>query len=176
MNLQLFNFLYGFAHQSAALDSLIVFFATDFALIVIVAIFFYLYRHHDKKRGTKEVLAVTLAAVLAWFVSKLIKYGYPVDRPGTALEGVTPLFEHGGGTDSFPSGHATLLAGFAGAFFRYHRRLAYFLLGVAALVGLARIAAGVHFPVDVGAGLVIGWVIGYALSSYFARHTHRLPF
>lgn len=170
MDLQLFSALYGLAHRSDGLDALIIFLATDFTLIVLATILFYLYSHHDRKRGAKEVLAVTLAAVLAWGVSGLIKQFFPALRPEMALDGIVPLFAHGTGLDSFPSGHTTILAGFAAGFLRYHRKLAYTLFGIALLVGLARVAAGVHFPIDVLGGLILGGSLGYWLASRFAPH------
>lgn len=170
MNASIFDFFYGFAHKNAALDSVIVFLATDLSLIIIAAILFYLYHHHDKRRGAKEILVVLLSAVLAWIAARLVKTYFPAFRPELSVPGVVPLFNHGIGADSFPSGHVTLLTGFAAAFWRYHKRLGQWLLAVALVVGFARVAAGLHFPIDVLGGLVLGGFLGHYLARYFARN------
>ena len=66
--------------------------------------------------------------------------------------------------NSFPSGHTTtifLLAGWLGmAVLSGWRRIAVFLLAL--LVGLSRIACGVHWPLDVLGGIAGGWLCALA--------------
>jgi len=80
---------------------------------------------------------------------------------------------------SFPSGHALrsttvymLLAGLMGM--RLQRKRLLFVTGafLAVLIGMSRIWLGVHFPSDVIAGWLIGFLIFYAALSVLRRYQH----
>ncbi len=63
-----------------------------------------------------------------------------------------------------PSGHTAIGAFIAGSlFYLYRDRLGvcFLLVASAFLVGLSRIAIGVHWPLDIFLGGAIGWITGY---------------
>lgn len=165
MNENFFYYLYGMSHQNAWFDSLVIFLATDFGLIVLFALIYFLYKHEDKKRGLKEILVVLGAGALAWGIAHVIKYFYPAARPDSLIQAITPLFAYGNGIDSFPSGHATFFSALATGLYFYHKKLGVFFAICAILIGLARVISGVHFPVDILAGFILGALV--ALGVYF---------
>lgn len=57
---------------------------------------------------------------------------------------------------SFPSGHAAFFFGFAFALLAYNVPLAIACMAVAATVGLARVFCGVHWPLDIIGGMIMG--------------------
>jgi hypothetical protein len=65
---------------------------------------------------------------------------------------------------SFPSGHSVTAALFFGVLLYYARRLPWRLLflSLGLLAGLSRVAVGVHWPVDVAAGLAGGALAAWA--------------
>lgn len=67
---------------------------------------------------------------------------------------------------SFPSGHALLVFGFVGLLWS-HRKLRWLVLSLAVLVGFSRIILGYHYPLDVIAGGLLGFMIGYLGQRYF---------
>lgn len=72
-------------------------------------------------------------------------------------------------TNSFPSGHSATALILAGSFFMTVRRFwgRIILIGLASLVALSRVVVGVHWPLDVVAGALLGWWlvwIGIALA------------
>ena len=69
--------------------------------------------------------------------------------------------------ESFPSAHAAITLALAIVVARYHRRLGKLLILFAVLVGLSRLYVGVHYPVDVIAGFVIGWGIATGMVRLF---------
>lgn len=62
---------------------------------------------------------------------------------------------------SFPSSHAALSWAFATVFSAYEPRWRWMFIAVASIVSLSRVYLGVHFPIDIFAGAVLGWVIGH---------------
>jgi undecaprenyl-diphosphatase len=64
--------------------------------------------------------------------------------------------------NSFPSGHTQTAFGTAVALICINRKHVIYLLLIASLIGLSRIYVGVHFPLDVICGAIVG-----ALSSLF---------
>ena len=69
-------------------------------------------------------------------------------------------------TGAFPSGHVTFLVALAAAVFIVNRRAGWWFAGGTLLVGVARIAAGVHWPTDVLGGIavgILGAIVGYLL-------------
>jgi undecaprenyl-diphosphatase len=96
-------------------------------------------------------------------------------RPFIASPFVNPLFYHGA-NDSFPSGHASAFFSLATAMFYYLPQInlpagkagfrpiwvSLFFIG-AILIGLARIVAAVHWPVDILAGAVLGIITAFII-------------
>lgn len=129
--------------------------------VLIVAAFFFTLSNPKKKRFmVQAVIGAVIAVVLAKIGSKL--YNNP--RP-FVVGHFTPYFSHGN-DNGFPSDH-TLLSSFLGFLVLfYNRKVGVVLLLFAALIGLARMKAGVHHGVDIlgafvfaGAGTWLGVLI-----------------
>ena len=67
---------------------------------------------------------------------------------------------HVPGSSSFPSGHATVGFACAAVLALAAPRLALPLYALAALVAWSRVHVGVHYPLDVVGGAVLGVLIG----------------
>lgn len=105
------------------------------------------------------------AALFASLWSYGLKEFFSSLRPPAILhEGtfhlIGPMFEH----NSFPSGHTTTIFVLVGLFCmqRLDNRIKLLLLLLAMLVGLSRIACGVHWPLDVLGGMLGGWLSAVA--------------
>lgn len=107
-------------------------------------------------------LLVATTALTMSFVNALLKYAVQRDRPPTIILDPEPLMEVPT-TSSFPSGHTS--TGFACAYVisRVAPRLTVFVYVLAALIGFSRIYVGVHYPLDVLAGAVLGVAVAKAL-------------
>lgn len=154
----LFNFLHSFAGRSPALDFLIIFFATYLPWIMAAA-FLYLILAN---RPFLEARRIVIELVAALFVGRIvitggIRYLVHRARPFT-LPDAQSLFVTTG--SSFPSAHATLLFAGGTIVYAYDRRLGIAFYALSALVCLARIMAGVHYPSDIVAGMGAGLVAG----------------
>jgi membrane-associated phospholipid phosphatase len=111
-----------------------------------------------------------LAAIFAALWAHGGKEFFSSYRPPTVLltgtfHVIGPVLEH----NSFPSGHTTTAFVLAGLIClqQVSDRLKTFVLAFAFLVGLSRIACGVHWPIDVLGGMFGGWLsamLGIALA------------
>lgn len=158
MNESIFLFFYNFAHISYALDATIIFIARDFGFVILTALLVYLYKIENKREGIKDIFVVLATAVVAWFIAHWAKDVFHTLRPFDALSWVIPLASESG--YAFPSGHATFFMALASVLWYYHKYLAVFFGFSAVLIGIARIAAGIHWPIDILGGLFLGFAIG----------------
>ncbi|MFA5791418.1 MAG: phosphatase PAP2 family protein [Candidatus Paceibacterota bacterium] len=156
MNNQIFYFFYNLAHQSEIFDKIVIFFAVYFPYIVVILAGLFLIKKW------KEFFIVFFSGVLAWILAVILKNLFHIPRPVLSLYDIHPLFTKT--TFSFPSEHSMLFFAFATAIFLFHKKAGYFFMFFAFIIGISRIIAGVHFPLDIFGGFVLG-----ALVAYFVR-------
>lgn len=179
MNETIFYFFNSFAGQSQWLDQSTVFIAVWFGNIALVGTAFFLIFHRDRgvERRTKasliqkakECALVFASAFSAWVTAQILKIVFATERPFDAL-GIVSLFDHSG--YAFPSGHATFFSALAAAVYMYHKGLGVALGITALLIGITRIIAGVHFPIDILGGFILGpliAVLSYRILRWFGR-------
>ena len=173
MNENIFYFFYNLAHQNIFFDGLIVFFAFYFPYIVVVLAGIFLLAHHEVFKAKKpfqfflqkknEILKAFFSGGSAWILARVFKFLFSLSRPAEAISSVEPLIIK---TDhAFPSGHATFFMALAVSIFFFHRKAGYIFILFALTIGVARIAAGVHFPVDILGGFVLGAVVAYFIKN-----------
>lgn len=173
MNESIFYFLHNFANQSPIFDVLVIFFASPFSyLVIFLAILFLLYHHDALPFGgsitetihkSKETVFVLVTGFSAWFVATLLKLIIATERPEFALPNIFPLFDKGG--FAFPSGHATFFFALATSIYIKHKKIGIAFFVAAVVISISRVVAGVHFPIDILGGMLIGVGIAYLLKS-----------
>ena len=170
MNEIIFYFFYNFTHQSVLLDSSVIFFADTFPYLVVAAVGFFYYTVLNPENNLRsfieknqEIIKVFFAAVSAWLLSVILKTLIHTERPFALFQDVIPLFDESG--FAFPSSHAAMFSAVAFTIFFKNKRLGYLFLVFTLLIGVARIMAGVHFPIDILGGFVLGGLIAYFLKS-----------
>ncbi|HEU0303969.1 MAG TPA: phosphatase PAP2 family protein [Gaiellaceae bacterium] len=107
-------------------------------------------------------LLVPSAVVVADLASSGLKHAVGRARPEHALEGLDPLVTTPS-SPAFPSGHAATSFAAAVVLSVALPRLAPAFLALAALVAYSRLYVGVHFPLDVLAGALVGAAVATAL-------------
>lgn len=111
--------------------------------------------------GPEGMFYVFPPILLAWGISLLISEIVKRPRPFQAF-GFKPLIELAVKTGSFPSEHTTIAFALAAMFYQNTVLTIAFLI-VAVIVGLSRVAVGVHYLSDVLVGGLIGFLIGRAV-------------
>jgi len=177
LNESLFYFFYQFALQDNIWDASIIFAAEFLPWVVIVFLIIFTTTHaHTRKEGFRNLFVICTAAATAWGVAHIAKWLYVAPRPFIALSEVSSLIEGVKTLNSFPSGHATFFASIAASVFAYHRWTGLVFILAAIIIGIARVAAGVHFPIDILGGWVLGGVIGYiAFKLYHVEKNTKHP-
>ncbi len=150
----LFNLFHSLAGKNTFLDIIVVIFAEYFPYIVILGIVVGVLAKKDSRARFHEIILIGLSAILArGILTTLIKFIVDRPRPYIALS-FTPLITSP--DSAFPSGHATFFFAVAMAVWYLNRRWGNWLFLSAILIGLARVVAGVHWPLDILAGALIG--------------------
>ncbi|BEP44456.1 phosphatase PAP2 family protein [Variovorax sp. V15] len=140
-------------------------FASAFALwgswLCAGVLVFALWRH----RAERAYLFIVAAfSGLASMASHAIALALNTPRP--FVLGLAPAYIEHAGRGSLPSTHATVMFMVALALLLRPglRRLGVPLLALAAVTGWARVYVGVHFPIDIVAGMLLGGAIAGLLA------------
>jgi undecaprenyl-diphosphatase len=106
-------------------------------------------------------LVAALAVLGATAISTAVKYSVRRPRPLELAQFYAVNYDR----YSFPSGHATRMAAIATVVGRFTPALLPVGYLLALLVALCRVVVGVHYPGDVLAGLLIGFVGAHCVTS-----------
>jgi len=122
------------------------------------------------------LLALVTAALVADGVSLLLRQWIGRDRPPLVYPEPKPLV-HVPHTGAFPSGHTSTAFACATVLAWSDRRLAIPAYILAALIAISRVYVGVHWPLDIIGGAVLGTLVATALLRLLAvpRRSLRAP-
>ncbi|MDO8557753.1 MAG: phosphatase PAP2 family protein [bacterium] len=163
--------LHNLADRSALANILVIFFGSWLQYAVVGALLLRPWLGKRRMPGDEErtrlmawgSIATALISRLA--LTELVRFFYNRPRPFVALHFI-PLIAHETSA-SFPSGHAAFFFGIAWFVYFRNRRLGVYFFISAALIGIARIAAGIHYPTDIFGGIAVGllsaWIAGLVI-------------
>ncbi|MEX0289704.1 MAG: phosphatase PAP2 family protein [Flavobacteriaceae bacterium] len=145
-----------------------------------LVLLFLAFKNFGKKRTLVLLVAVGLMILCTDQLSNFFKYGVQRLRPcyDPELSGLMRLVKTScGGKFGYFSGHA--INSFAVAFFfsylmgRKWKLLSIFLMVWAFMVAYSRIYIGVHFPLDVISGSLVGIVLGWLFAKLYIFAIHK---
>jgi len=155
----LFGFFHNLLGVSGIFDVLFVFLAKYLAYIVCVAVAIFLLLHKNIKEKFYMFFFIALSLIFSrGILTEIIRYFYLKPRPFESL-GFTPLLEES--SHSFPSGHAAFFFALAFALWLFNKKWGKWVFVFAVVNGVARVIAGVHWPLDIVGGCVIGGISVY---------------
>ena len=114
----------------------------------------------EEKKDHWFFLPFILAGGTSWTIVELfLKPLIARVRPNEIMSAIIV----GSGSDgfSFPSGHATIAFAMAVVLSHKEPKWKWIFYTLAVLISLSRIYLGVHYPLDIIAGGVLGWGIGW---------------
>lgn len=156
-DISFFQLINSLAGKSKILDWLGIFLAEYLGyFLILLAVLLIVTRKNWKERFYFFSLTVLLIILARGIITELIRFFYSRPRPFSVLE-IQPLLQHGA-AGSFPSGHMAFYFALALAVFFINKRWGWRFLVVALVIGLARIFVGVHWPLDIVGGIIIGIV------------------
>jgi undecaprenyl-diphosphatase len=189
---QFFGLLHSLAGQAKIFDWLLIFLASILPVILAFIFLFIIFNLYPRRGGSWRkrfyYFGFTgLSFSFSWLVLVLVRFSFPRPRPYLALE-FKPLIDPGHSA-ALPSAHATVL--FVLAFTLIYifrkmktgwlfssgteeltlkinkgRRASVWFFAAAVLVGLARVVVGAHWPFDILAGLVLGFISVATVNRY----------
>ncbi len=123
------------------------------------------------KRKERPATDLLVAGLILVVLVNALKYSVNEPRPFTVIPGVTilTLGPMSNETDpGFPSFHAAMATAGALIFCYAYPRRRVPLASLALLVSVSRVYLGVHYPVDVIAGSLIGLAVGWMVMKWEA--------
>lgn len=163
MDWRLFHWINLLQQRTTWANALVRLYAKDgivvFPLAILIA--WWVARRAGDRRRVAAAVWAGLAAVGAFGVNQLVGHLVARPRPYVTHAGVHLLLARTGDF-SFPSDHAAVAGAVAAALLLVDRRIGIVASILALAMAFARVYAGVHYPGDVAAGVVIGSCIALA--------------
>jgi len=158
INKRLFEKINNNVEKSKIIDWLALFFAyyMGFIMAGIVLAFLFI----DFNRYWEMVWKAFAAAFLARGIAQIIYWFFPRKRPFVDNDDVKLILKPKP-TPSFPSGHAISFFAFSMVIYYFNPLLGKIFFLISALMGIARVYGGVHWPMDVIVGAIIGVLVGW---------------
>ena len=158
LNREVFFFLNGLAGRCAGLDAFWIFWAKYSVFIFGLAWVYYF------RRDRELFLRMFLAILITIAVVSAVKNIRVFPRPFTQ-ENVRLLIAHHADS-AFPSKHSATAFTIAFGIFLKRKKIGVLFLALASLVAASRVVTGLHYPLDVLTGAVLGIIISSAVHRF----------
>ncbi|MBI2039775.1 phosphatase PAP2 family protein [Candidatus Microgenomates bacterium] len=155
-NEALFFTIFNLAGKNPALDTLMIFGARFLIYLTFLLMFVLAFKGGAKER--KVIILVLLSLPLVFLIIAVIHLFFIEPRPFISYQ-FTPLIPFPFINDpSFPSRHASIISAIAFSYYYFKSKWAPLFFIFAIWVGVSRIYVGVHYPLDILGGVMVGIV------------------
>nr|MDD3720625.1 phosphatase PAP2 family protein [Candidatus Gracilibacteria bacterium] len=125
-----------------------------------------------KKKGDKkeEILIIFYSTIIGIVFALIIQHLVHMDRPENYIKTTGKLLLKHIPDASFPSDHATVSFAFlTSLYFANYKKVFYAFLPFVCIMLLSRVIAGVHWPLDIVVGTIIGIFSSYITFKYLKK-------
>ena len=166
-DLILFNAINGLAGQFKLLDALGIFLAHWLPYVLVLILLGLAF-----KNWKMTLVALISAGTASLIVKRIILFFIQRPRPYMVLSEAHTLISKSASESfqAFPSGHALFFFALAMAVYFYHKKWGIVFFIGAALMGLARIFVGVHWPSDILAGAILGVATACVIRALYVKY------
>ena len=112
----------------------------------------------DGRVKKEVVLHALIASSVAWIIAEMIKALFPTTRPFIEY-GKLPLTLTFPFDGAFPSSHETISFALAATVWYHNKKIGAAFVVTAILIGIGRVVANVHYPIDILGGVVLGLIV-----------------
>lgn len=152
------------------LDGLMPLLSSRIPLIPVLVLMLSYVFYRDWRKGLLILGGIALAvAIVDPLAARVLKPWVGRIRPCHELAEVVRTISSCGGRLSFPSNHAANMAAMVTVVGYRFPRLLWAGLPLVLAVSYSRVYLGVHYPLDVAAGMVLGGAIGLLVSLLLSR-------
>ena len=169
VNIEIFQFFNSLFGSSVTFDLIVIFLAEYYIHFLFLGALLFIYKDYgvdSKPLFRLHLLALILILSLVSALAYATRVFYPYPRP-FLLYDITHIATSS--LYSFPSAHTIVIFGLAVGVYVYNKRFAYFLGVSGLLVGISRVVAGVHYPLDILGGAALGVCVGFIVDWIFRK-------
>jgi undecaprenyl-diphosphatase len=157
LNERILLILNSISNKNRALDYIIIFIAKYLVFVVVLLSGMMLWKING------SILQLATALAIGFVLSHMLGHLFKIERPCERKD-IRALFMPLSHWKSFPSDHTVAVFVCAGVLTLAGMPfISIFVMVIGILIGISRIIAGVHYPVDILGGALIGWFVGVAV-------------
>ncbi|WP_018768095.1 undecaprenyl-diphosphatase [Bacillus sp. 105MF] len=152
-NIDAFRWINDLGKQNPSLNPMMVFVAEYMLYALVLGVLIYWFTRNNKNR--MMIIQGGLAFIVAEIIGKIVGQFYSHHQPFAVLPNVNQLVEHEI-DNSFPSDHTILFFSICVSIWLVRKKEGWLWLILAFCVAISRIWVGVHYPIDVVTGALVG--------------------
>ncbi|MBO1582757.1 undecaprenyl-diphosphatase [Bacillus sp. XF8] len=152
-NIDAFRWINDLGKQNPSLNPMMVFVAEYMLYALVLGVLIYWFTRNNKNR--MMIIQGGLAFIVAEIIGKIVGQFYSHQQPFAVLPNVNQLVEHEI-DNSFPSDHTILFFSLCASIWLIRKKEGWLWLMLAFCVAISRIWVGVHYPIDVVTGALVG--------------------
>ncbi|MBI2064401.1 MAG: phosphatase PAP2 family protein [Candidatus Yanofskybacteria bacterium] len=138
---------------------MVIIFGAKYLLWVLIGLVLVWFLRLPKEKQKRFILFGITALPLIYAAAKLIGLFYYNSRPFVVGD-FTPLIPHEP-DNGFPSDHTLLGAAMAAVTYPFSRKVSLISWGVTVLIGISRVLAGIHHPIDIAGSMAVAIFVGF---------------
>jgi len=164
----LYEFISQLSHRSPVIDAAGVFLAEYLIYFIAIGFVYFLFVQRSIIRRLTIFGFTSLSILIGWgIIARFFRLVLDIPRPFAAL-GIEPLINTIQ-SPSFPSQHAVFLFALATSVYFFNKQWGWWLFILALLVSTGRVFAGVHWPLDIIGGALVG-IFGGIITRLLTRN------